>query len=335
MLQIDNQTPFYPVMSVLPNREGVDTLYVVVKATLMLHPKLSLAVEQVPVTLADEYHADPADSSLKQVSELHIGKPGTEVLLLGRAWAPAGQTAAQTWVTVSVAERQKTLRVLGDRSWSQDGTPTAPEPFEAMPLVWERAFGGVHAVPGSMLAEERNPVGVGFAGRRGAAELVGHPVPNLEDPATPLHQLGQLCTPACFAPSAPHWLPRRAFAGTYDERWQRTRAPYLPTDFDPRFLSCAAPELTFARYLQGNEPVEVRGVTPDGPISFTLPVAHLEVEVRIAGALERPPVNLETILIEPDDNRLCLTWRAALPCDRKVMKIEKVTVARKRPGGRT
>jgi hypothetical protein len=335
MLQLENQTPFYAVMSVLPNREGVDTLYVIIKATLALQPKLTLAPEQIPVTLADEYYADPVDSSLKQVSELHIGKPGTDVLLVGRAWAPGGQTVAETSVRVAVAERQKTLRVLGDRSWRPDGTPTAPEPFEAMPLVWERAFGGVQRLPDRMLAEERNPVGVGFTGTRSAEELIGHPVPNLEDPATPLEHLGQLRTPVCLAPCAPQWLPRRAFAGTYDERWQRTRAPYLPVDFDPRFLLCGAPEMTFDRYLQGNEPLEVRGATPDGPISLTLPLAYLEVDVRIGGASERPPVNLETILLEPDENRLCLTWRAGLPCDRQVLKIQKVIVRRRLPGART
>lgn len=334
MLQIDNQTPFCAIMSVLPNREGVDTLYVIIKATLALRPKLALAPLQIPVTLADEYHADPADSSLKQVSELHIGKPGTDVLLVGRAWAPAGQLVAQTWVRVAVAERQKQLRVMGDRTWREDGTPTAPEPFEAMPLVWERAFGGMQQLPDRMLAEERNPVGVGFAGTRRAADLVGYPVPNLEDPATPLEQVGQLGTPACLAPSAPHWLPRRAFAGTYDERWQRTRAPYLPADFDPRFLSCAPAELAFDRYLQGAEPIEVRGATPDGPIAFALPSANLEVDVRVGGSHERPPANLETILLEPDENRLCLTWRAALPCDRKVLMIEKVTVTRNRQRAR-
>jgi hypothetical protein len=334
MLQIDNQTPFYAVMSVLPNREAVDTLYVIVKATLALRPRLSLAPVQIPVTLADEYHADPADSSLKLVSELHVGKPGTDVLLVGRAWAPEGHPVAQSWVRLAVAEREKTLRVWGDRTWKDDGTSTAPEPFEAMPLVWERAFGGMQKLPERILAEERNPVGVGFAGQRTAAELRGHPVPNLEDPATPLEQLGQLSTPACFAPGAPHWLPRRAFAGTYDDRWQRTRAPYLPTDFDPRFLMCGAAEMAFDRYLQGNEPVEVRGAAPDGPVSFILPAAHLDVEVRIGGASERPPANLETILLEPDENRLCLTWRASLPCDRRVLKIEKVTVTRRRPGAR-
>jgi len=222
---------------------------------------------------------------------------------------------------------------LGDRVWQSDGSPSAPEPFEAMPLVWERAFGGVHPLEDRILAEERNPIGVGFAGKRSVQELTGQPVPNLESPGEPLERQGQTLTPVCFAPTAPQWLPRRAFAGTYDEVWQRKRAPYLPTDFDPRFLQCAAPELTFDRYLLGGETIEVTGASPEGPIAFALPAAHLRVEVKVAGSIEHPPVNLETILLEPDENRVALTWRAALPCDRKVLKVEKVTVTRQRAGG--
>jgi hypothetical protein len=332
MLQIDNQTPFYAVLSVLPGRDAVDTLYVILKATLALRPKLTLAREQLPVTLADEYYGDPTDSSLRVTSEIHIGKPGTDVLVVGRAWGPQGQATREAYVRVVVAERQKTIRVLGDRVWQFDGTPSVPDPFEAMPLVWERAFGGVHPLEDRILAEERNPIGVGFAGKRSAQELAGQPVPNLESPGEPLERPGQTLTPVCFAATAPQWLPRRAFAGTYDEVWQRKRAPYLPADFDPRFLQCAAPELAFDRYLLGGEPVEVTGVSPEGPIAFPLPAANLRVEVKVAGSVEYPPVNLETVLLEPDENRVALTWRAALPCDRKVLKVEKVTVTRQRPG---
>lgn len=333
MLQLDNQTPFYAVLSVLPDREAIDTLYVILKATLALRPKLALASEQLPVTLADEYWGDPTDSSLKAVSEIHIGKPGTDVLLSGRAWAAQGQAVRESLVRVTVAERQKSVRVLGDRVWRPDGTPSAPELFEAMPLVWERAFGGIQRLEERTLAEERNPIGVGFAGRRSAEELAGQPVPNLEHPGEPLERQGENPTPACFAPSAPHWLPRRRFAGTYDETWQRRRAPYLPADFDPRFLQCAAPELVFDRYLAGGEPVEVLGATPDGPIAFVVPAANLQVDVKVAGRIEHPAANLETLLIEPDENRVSFTWRAALPCDREVRNVEKVTVRRQRAGG--
>lgn len=332
MLQIDNQTPFYAVLSVLPNRDAIDTLYVILKATLVLRPKLALAPAQLPVTLADEYYGDPTDSSLRASSEIHVGKPGTDVLLIGRAWGPQGHAVREGFVRILAAERQKAIRVVGDRVWQSDGRPSAPEPFEAMPLVWERAFGGVHPLEDRTLAEERNPIGVGFAGQRSAEELAGQPVPNLESPGEPLERQGQQPTPACFAASAPHWLPRRAFAGTYDEVWQRKRAPYLPADFDPRFLQCAAPELAFDRYLCGGEPIEVHGASPEGPIAFPLPAANLRVEVRVDGSVEHPPVNLETVLLEPDDNRVALTWRASLPCDRRVLKVEKVTVTRQRAG---
>ena len=334
MLQIDNRTPFYAVLTVLPDRNAVDTLYVVLKATLALRPKLALAQVQLPVIMADEYYGDPTSSSLKLASEIHIGKPGTDVLVVGRAWAPSARAVRETLVAVSVAERRKAIRVTGDRVWRGDGTASEPEPFEALPLVWERAFGGVHQLADRTLAEERNPVGVGFRGRRTVEELIGQPLPNLEDPSSVLERPGQNFTPVCLAPTAPHWLPRRSFAGTYDENWQRKRAPYLPTDFDPRFFHCAAPELAFDRFLQGGEAIEIRGALPDGPIAFEVPTANLTVAVTIAGVEEYPTANLETILIEPDENRACMTWRAALPCDRRVLKVQKVRVTRRGAGGR-
>ena len=327
MLQLDNRTPFKASIAVLPDRDGIDTLHVVIKATLTLRPNLSLAPEQVPVTMADEYHGDPALSSLRAVSELHIGKPGTDVLLVGHAHAPEGRRVQRMQVSMTVAERRKQILVSGDRTWQSDGTPTAPVPFESMPLVWERAFGGFHRLPDRTLAEERNPVGCGFAGERTASEMKQQPVPNLDDPAAPLQKLGQAANPACFAPTSASWLPRRAFAGTYDAHWQRTRAPYLPEDFDPRFLQCAVPEFAFDRFLQGGERVDIEGCTPDGPISFNVPASPLEVTIDVAGAAQRPPANLETLLIEPDANRLCMTWRSALACDRTVLKVEKITLA--------
>lgn len=326
MLQLDNQTPFKAAIAVLPDRFGVDTLYVVVKATVTLRPNLSLAPEQVPPTMADEYYDEPASSSLRSASEMHIGKPGTDVLLVGHAYARDERPIARIQVSLSVAERRSQVLVTGDRTWS-DGKPTNPIPFTTMPLVWERAYGGVHRMSDRVLAEERNPVGCGFAGECSADEMQQHPVPNLEDPAAPLQKLGQLSTPSCFAPISSAWLPRRAYAGTYDENWQRTRAPYLPADFDARFLQCASGELSFSRYLQGGEPVQISGVTPDAPISFVLPVSPLNVEVIVAGSAQRPPANLETLLIEPDQNRACLTWRAAVPCDRQALKVEKIIIS--------
>ena len=327
MLQLKNETPFKAEFAVLPDRNGIDTLHVVVKATLTLKPRLALAPLQVPVTLADEYYDDPRTSSIKLASEMHIGKPGTDVLLVGSAHAPDGKEVTNSIVSVSAAGRVKHARVWGDRFWQRDGSMTAPQPFTSMPLVWERAFGGMHVMPDGVLAEERNPIGLGFRGKRGAAEMSDEPVPNVEDPATPLSSAGDGGTPACFAPSSPAWLPRRAFAGTYDAAWQRQRAPYLPADFDARFFMMAAPELAFDRYLTGGEPLQIDGVHPEGPIAFALPSAPLDMHVTVAGAHEHPPVNLETVLIAPDANLLCLSWRGVLAVDRKALKVETIQLA--------
>ena len=91
MLQLENQTPFKASIALLPDRTGIDTLYVIVKATVSLRPNLALAEVQLPPTLADEYHADPETSSLKYGSEMHIGKTGTDVIVIGSAWAPGGR----------------------------------------------------------------------------------------------------------------------------------------------------------------------------------------------------------------------------------------------------
>jgi hypothetical protein len=270
---------------------------------------------------------EPGASSLRYTSELHVGKASTDVVLVGNAWAPEGRPMTESVVAVTVAGRQKAVKVFGDRVWKRGGF-TRAEPFQSMPLIYERAFGGHHKVSqeGPVLAEERNPVGVGFLGKRSPAEMIGGKVPNLEDPKSPMERPGDQRTPACFGFIAPAWLPRRTFAGTYDKAWQSQRAPYLPADFDPRFFNAAAPELTFDRFLVGGESVRVVGTSRHGPIQFELPRCQPRVGVKIAGAHERPPLHLETVLIEPEENRVCISWRAELPCDKKVHRVEEITI---------
>jgi hypothetical protein len=223
-----------------------------------------------------------------------------------------------------------------------------------MPLVYERAFGGkdhtdhdtdhdADAGPkevgaggqGRGLAEERNPVGTGFRRRRGPARGSALRLPNLEDPRRPWRGLGDRPPPAAFAFVAPCWQPRCAHAGTYDDVWRTTRAPFLPADFDARFCNAASADLTFDRGLFGGEPLVLEGVSRRGPQRSSIPAARPHVEVVVARRRERPPVHLETVLIEPDegddegkegDGRLSLTWRAALRCDRRALKIESIHI---------
>src|SRR6266568_7657045 len=143
MLQFKNTTPFQGTIYLIPDAEGIDTIFAVVKATLVLGERLSLAEAQVPVTLADEYHGEPSKSSIRTPSNLSLTKPATDVLLLGTAYAPRGRPTTQMDVSLTAGPVRKTVRVFGDRLWERTRVAHAmsrPEPFETMPLVWERAY---------------------------------------------------------------------------------------------------------------------------------------------------------------------------------------------------
>ena len=160
MLQLKNGTPFQANIAVFPNEQGIDTLYVVLKATFTVGKTVELAEKQRPVVLSDEYWEEPGKSSLKYASEAHLTKPSTDVVLLGEACAPGKRSVAQLDVTVAVADKKKTIRVLGDRLWAKGFFGmriTDAIPFETMPLVYERAFGGLHEVDPERI-EERFPI---------------------------------------------------------------------------------------------------------------------------------------------------------------------------------
>jgi hypothetical protein len=329
MLQVRNETPFTPGLFLFPDERGVDTLYPVLKATFEVREgRLSIAKQQRPLVVQDEYWGEPGASSLEQASEAHLMKPGTDVVLVGEAWAPRGRPVDSCLVSVRVGALRQVLQVFGERRWKggllSPGI-SSPEPFLKLPLVYERAYGGTHEVePGQVLGEERNPVGRGFRGRRRASDMVERALPNLEDPRHLIQSISDAPAPVGVGPVAPSWRPRKAYTGTYDEEWKKRRAPYLPRDFRPEFFQVAPPALCAREGLKGGEPVELLAVSAAGVERFTLPRCEWEVSVRVAGRVEQPRMHLETVLLEPGEGRLCLTWRGAVECDKQALKVEQV-----------
>jgi hypothetical protein len=329
MLQLRNHTPFAAHLAVLPDPEGIDTAYVTVKGTFAVGDTTEIAETQVPVVLADEYWGEEGASSLKYASEVHPSKSSTDVVLVGQAWAPHGKPATSVDVALKVAGRMKVVRVVGDREWSPGARHSAPKPFVSLPLVYERAFGGTHVVEKEkkVLFEPRNPVGRGFVGKRSGRELDGLPLPNLEDPRSPVRSVDDRPAPAAFGYVSPAWEPRKSYAGTYDEAWTQNRAPYLPKDFDPRFFNAAHPDLVMPGFLTGGERIDVLNASERGALGFSVPECPVSAQVRIADTVHTPALRLETVLIEPDEGRACLTWRAAVACNKKVLAVHLVELA--------
>lgn len=328
MLQLKNTTPFAAKLALFPNQSGTDTLYIIVKATFNIGNNWTLADEQNPPQDEDVYWSDdPQNSSIKNASDIHIGKPSTDIIMTGNAQAPAGKNVSQMDIHLSVGHVEKTIRVFGDRQWI-NGEITRAKPFSSMPLIYEKAFGGIHQQDGDFItAETRNPVGCGFIGKRKAKELNGLPLPNLEDPLQLLQKPGDIVTPAGYSFISPNWQPRLSFAGTYDDKWQKTRAPYLPDDFNIKFFNMAHNDLIYPGYLQGGEPVYITNMHQGGNLQFNLPRVNVVSQVSIQNKKEKPVLKLETLHLEPNCLQLSMVWKAEMLCDKKALKIKQVDIA--------
>lgn len=331
MLQVVNLTPFVAALTVFPDPQGVETAYAVIKATFRFTPEGPVPqVPALPLLPADVYWGDPAASSLRAAGEVALLKPFTDILLVGRAIAPAVDTRVAD-VGLRVGPVQRVLRVFGPRRWEKGlGGWRISEPgaWQRMPIKWEHAYGGVAPARGDAPPEyePRNPVGLGFV-RRGGDPVEGQPLPNLEDPHALIRDPDDRPEPACLGPVAPTWMPRRQHVGTYNEAWRRRRAPYLPEDFDPRYFQVAPTASIAQTPLRGGEPVVLSGFTVGQPLSFALPACELDVVFDFNGSEVQRPPQLETVLIEPDAGRVQLLWRCALPVDKWLMRLDRVVVS--------
>jgi len=319
--EVDNKTPFAFEALHLVDEEFRPLLVPLVKATFQIgrNGQCTLAETQIPPDLAGTFWGEDGEtSSYKYEPEVAFMKPATDVVVVGHAWAPRKDTTEMR-VGVRVGPVSKEALVSGDRVWFRTAgatSTTRPLPFEKIPLVYERAYGGwdrTHPDEHKHTCEPRNPVGVGYRGSGGFEE--GLRVPNVEDLRAPVKSLGDRPPPAGFGFTSPHWKPRAALAGTYDEAWAKTRSPLLAKDFDRRHLNAASPGLVAPGYLRGDESVVTMGMRPEGTLSFALPgVRPPDVRVGLVdgGAPKELALKLDTIIIEPDDLRVMLLWRGNL-----------------------
>jgi hypothetical protein len=93
-----------------------------------------------------------------------------------------------------------------------------------------------------------------------------------------------------------------------------------------RYFSSAADGLFFNPHLKGGEPVVVLGMSARGPLQTVLPVCLLETDFVVRGERHARPCSLQTVLIEPDENRLRLTFHSELVCDRDLMFVDRIDV---------
>ncbi|NOK02925.1 MULTISPECIES: DUF2169 domain-containing protein [Myxococcus] len=336
MPALENFTPFAATDFLSLTKEGEECLVLVVAGSFVLPPAgrasdapLAVCEEQPKPVTTDTYWGEPEKSSLRYESQSAYTRPGTDVLLHGQAWAPRGRKVTRTLVAVRVGALEKRATVFGTRVWYRGlmGLSASDAlPFESLPLRYEYAFGGTTASG----HEARNPVGRGFY--TSAKEALEKPLPSIEAPESLVRGWADRPPPCSFGPVARHWQPRLGWAGTYDATWVEKRAPLWPRDFDERFFHVAPDGLRAPTHLQGGEPVVLEGVSPDGPLAFRLPSHRLLARCTFAGRRVKQRMVLDTVLLEPDEGRLVLTWRATFPAHRQFATHEVSTVRLLLPG---
>jgi hypothetical protein len=318
---------------------GRELLVVVIKGTFVIPEEsgatLRLSEEQIPLVTSDVFYGEPGLSAPKYEVDFAPSKLRCDVLLNGSAYAPNGRRAESVTVGMRVGRCSKSFRVLGDRTWSAKGVSARlsdPRPFEMQPFSYGTAFGGVDgrlADPGRHAAFLRNPAGRGFVKHSPPQALDGEPAPNTEELDRAIANPASDYAPMSFGSVGRQWEPRFRFAGTYDQEWLRDVFPFLPANFDIQYYQAAPSEQQIAIPIE-EQSVSLINLTPSGQCDFLLP--HFEAPVHIfpkEGDQEDLTAKLDTVMIEPDDRRVTMTWRVARPLSKNMFEIAQVLVGRK------
>lgn len=312
-------------------RDGRELLVIAAKATYRLPADRAVAQlhdEPVPLVTADLHSGDPATTAPLHETDFAHRKPACDVLVVGSAWAPGGRPAARVPVWLQVGRMHKGLTVTGPRQWRHAWSGVSagdPEPFLRQAFSYDVAFGGTEERAGAAARMcDLNPVGRGFTSD--VRMLDDRWMPVTEEVERPITGPRQDWRPMSFGPIGRHWWPRRQYAGTYDDAWTRSRAPFWPDDFAPRFFQAAPPD-QWIPHPTGGEEVVLQNLTPDGLRRFQLPRRALPVLfIPYRGRDVQVMATLDTVVLEPDEERFTLTWRASLALANSVFDVQEVVV---------
>jgi len=325
-----NFTPFPPLQFESRDEKRRDFGVVLLRGTFRIAQgkPLTLVQDQEPLVMADEYHGEPGQSSLKMENNLAPYKPKTDIHLNAVAYTPDRKLLRQWEVGLRLGKITKKLTVTGPRYWRYDPVRkkwelTMPEPCLEVPIRYEQAFGGMWEHGQERGICQENPVGTGYVNLKFQDTKKLIPAPQIMSEKETITELGKIYKSEGLGPLAPAWQPRLQYAGTFNVIWEKTRWPDLPEDFKFDFYNSAHPDLIYPEFVKGNESVELYNLNPISHLKFTLPDFTLGLLVRWEDGQMAPlPVMLDTIHIETAKMKVYLTWRGIFPVGKPIRVLE-------------
>jgi len=237
-----------------------------------------------------------------------VSKLTSEFLVHGSAYTQPDQRQAVA-VRARLGNVEKTVLAFGDRYW--DGKNISqPAPFERMPLIWSKAYGGPDF--------PANPQGKGRVSEEGLRWL-----PNLEHPASRIQTPDQAVVPACYGAIDLLHPQRVAMRGTYDEAWTKEHAPGFPPDINWKYFNMAPRDQWLESPLRGDEPFSLENLHPSRPlIEGRLPGLRVRAfaarQVKTAAGTESKlrevSMRLSTVWFFPHAERMVLVFHGLAEC---------------------
>lgn len=324
--KFDDQTGLsvFQYMKMGPGRLFYDL--VVVKASFEITPDgLSSIPHPGKLCFADVPHnsINTAASSLAQVGDVILGKPGTDIYATGMV---RSKNPKLNWITsISLESMGKYVinyqcAVTGPRRWQYSVLSGwklgAPEITDSVPIQYELAYGGIradHKIDATLWDQfSVNPSGTGFSfdGWNKNECPIG-----LQWESDSLFGGYKTDSLTGFGPVARFWEDRRKYAGTYDTLWHKQFSknviPDFPPDFDMRFYQCAHPKLQTSTPIRGDERLSLRGVIPIDRASCDINLPGCAIHAFHNQTEATFPI--DTIHIDLDKNIINIIWRLQLP----------------------
>lgn len=240
--------------------------------------------------------------------EAGVPKSQSEFLITGSVYTPNGEPLETCPVTAKIGGLEKTLYVVGDRFW-KGREQSKPQPFSAMPLTWEHAYGGEEF--------DQNPLGKGF----GSVETKHGPIqylPNIESPGEMITKPTQTPEPVSFGPIDIVRPQRFSKAGTYDQRWLKEFFPGYALDMDWTIFNLSAPDQQQESPFRGDEKFALINTHPtrqriDGKLPGIRARTFVTQERDGGEAFLEIPTQLRTVWFFPHALKGILIFQGSIP----------------------
>jgi hypothetical protein len=329
-----NQTPLPAHLHPHTDNAGRRLTLVISKATWYIHSgRLAQPEKQIGIYKQPQHHC-LGDFDLDAAQRAALGKreqekviwldhdlappkPRFDLMVAGYVTPPEGYRGLSIQATIQVKSRQAQVETH-------------------VPRFWLSGLIGYTAEPAGKRLH-RTPMSYALADWSGGFPLEAegnHPqqLPWLQHPGVGAHRKRHDKHPAGFGYWPENARHRQCHSGTFDEAWARDRKPGLPEDFDERFFNAAHPDLQWLHPLSPGTEIRLVHLAETAELTLRMPALELAAQATIADGTQLPPATLkpDTLIIEPDQQRMSLVQRTALTQGQGAHTLSSIRLYRQR-----